>query len=104
MGPTAHSVLCSKHFEPHCFELSMKLSESIGLEKKMKPRLKADAIPTLFDKVVTLSKRPLHEVGSTEPKAKKRKRSAYEKRERLRVIKLKNNLIINYSGIFKCSS
>ncbi len=51
----------------------MKLSESIGLEKKMKPWLKADAMPTLFDKV-SLSKRPLHEVGSMEPKAKKKEK------------------------------
>ncbi len=57
----------------HIQSCVMKLLESIGLEKKMKPRLKADAMLTLFDEV-PLSKRSLHEVGSMEPKAKKKKK------------------------------
>ena len=52
--------------------------------KKMKPQLEAGAIPTLFDKTPSL-KKPHLEKSSDKPVAKKRKRSAYYKRERLRV-------------------
>ena len=81
--PTEHSVLCRKHFEAHCFKPSLKLSESMGM-MKMKPQLEAGAIPTLFNKPPTL-KKPRLEESSDKPVAKKRKRSAYDKRELLRV-------------------
>ena len=55
-GPSDQSVLCSSHFEEHCFEADMKLAESLGVESKKKPRLKSDAVPTLFRRPV--SKRP----------------------------------------------
>ena len=46
-----HSRLCSCHFEESCFEVRMKLSESLGLEKRS-ATLKADAVPTLFTRLV----------------------------------------------------
>lgn len=79
--PTEHSVLCSDHFEDSCFEQDCKLSIAMGLGKR-KPRLKADAIPTLFDKPESL-KRSLVPAEDAQPK--KKARSAYEKRERARV-------------------
>ena len=72
--PTEHSVLCSKHFEAHCFEQCTKLSETVGMVKKIKPQLKADAVPTLFEKPPNL-KRPLSDFSSTNSK---RRRSAYD--------------------------
>ena len=76
--PTDHSVLCSKHFEDHCLEPFSKLSTSLGL--KVKQLLKADAIPTIFEKPPNL-KRKIPASTTQEPK----RRSAYEKRERSRV-------------------
>ena len=74
-GPTVNSVLCSDHFSQDCFEVKNKMHESFGFETTAK--LKKDAVPTTF-------KRKLTEVE--EPAAKK---TAYEKRERLRVNELK---------------
>ena len=82
-GPTDHSVLCSSHFEEHCFEADMKLAESLGVESKKKPRLKPDAVPTLFQRPV--SKRPSMEAVAEPELPKKMRRVAYEKRERQRV-------------------
>ncbi len=79
--PTKHSVLCSKHFEPQYFKQSTKVAESLGM--KIKVQLEHDAVPTLFNKPPLL-KRTAAEKDS-EPIAKKRERSAYEKRERLKV-------------------
>lgn len=75
-GPSDYSVLCSCHFEEHCFEIQAKLMEGLGLGKK-NPRLKADAIPTLFKRVAD----PL---AGGQPQQKKQRR-AYEKRQRARV-------------------
>ena len=55
------SVLCSKHFEGHCFHQDGRLSESMGLGKR-KARLKADAIPTLFEKPSLKRKNPTAEI------------------------------------------
>ena len=83
-GPTDHSVLCSCHFEVQCFEAEMKLAESLGVESKKKPRLKPDAVPTIFQRLV--SKRPSRDnVTEPEQPKKKRPRVAYEKREKKRV-------------------
>ena len=41
-----HSVLCSEHFTPECFEIESLLAPSIGLEKRRK--LKPDAVPSIF--------------------------------------------------------
>ena len=73
----------SKHFEDHCFEpySKSKLSESLGLGK-VKSLLKADAIPTIFERPASLKRRlspPVREV--------KKRRMAYEKRERSRASK-----------------
>ena len=71
-SPTEHSVLCSIHFEANCFEPAAQIAESLGLPKQIL-KLKPSAVPTLL-------MRP----PSTEPPAKKR-RIAYEKRDRARV-------------------
>lgn len=77
--PTEYSVLCSQHFEQACFMPDTILSQSLGLGKK-RACLKPDAVPTLFTKPVT-AKRNL-QVDNPPPK---KRRSAYEKRERCRV-------------------
>lgn len=46
-GPSTHSMLCSKHFEPDCFATEgVRYRDAIGLPTKK--RLKPDAIPTIF--------------------------------------------------------
>ena len=46
-GPSAHALLCSKHFEPDYFASEgVRYQDAIGLP--MKKRLKPDAIPTIF--------------------------------------------------------
>ena len=80
--PTKYSVLCSAHFTEDCFELSSKLSVSLGLGKR-KAGLKADAVPTLFIREV--NKRQASSSLASETKPAKRRRTAYEKRERARV-------------------
>lgn len=80
--PTNHSRLCSKHFEDHCFEPYSKLSESLGLSK-VKSLLKPDAVPTIFEKPASLKRK----MESVSGKPKKKRRMAYEKRERARVSK-----------------
>lgn len=79
--PTARSVLCAMHFEQSCFEHDNKLSESMGLGKR-KPRLKADAIPSIFERLSLKRTTP-----TAAPQPQKKARVAYEKRERSRVIK-----------------
>ena len=46
--PSAHSVLCSNHFTPDCFESS---PSAYGITKRVS--LKAAAIPTIFKQVLT---------------------------------------------------
>ena len=79
--PTDYSHLCSKHFEHCCFEPYSNLSLAMGLGKR-KSLLKPSAVPTIFEKPASL-KRKL-EVSEPETQPKKR-RTAYEKRERARV-------------------
>ena len=46
-GPTAGSLLCSKHFEPHCFVIEgVCYHEDIGIPAKK--RLKPDTVSTIF--------------------------------------------------------
>ena len=78
--PSQRSVLCSKHFEDWCFDPGSKLSEAMGLGKT-KARLNADAIPTIFEKPSSLKRK----IPAAKSPALKRRRSAYEKRERSRV-------------------
>ena len=98
-GPTPNSVLCSKHFESSCFEPCYDLAAKAGI--KIRRKLKPGAIPTIF-------KRPVMQLPSqsddTSPSGLNRKRSstassvnlasdsvpkrrrtAFEKRERARV-------------------
>lgn len=56
-GPSAHSMLCSKHFEPQCFVTEgVRYRDAIGLPTKK--RLKPDAIPTLFPCSIHSTGRP----------------------------------------------
>lgn len=100
-GPTEHSVLCSQHFESSCFEPDADLASEMGLHKRR--RLKVDAVPTLFERPgpqacqmsisdsgpsgSTLSrKRMPSSLSFTDASASKKTRSAYEKRERSRIL------------------
>ena len=78
--PTDTSQLCSRHFEDSCFEPDSKLSEAMGLGKR-KARLKANVIPTIFEKPASFKRR----APASESQEPKRRRIAYEKRERSRV-------------------
>ena len=50
-GPTAGSLLCSKHFEPHCFITEgVCYCEDIGIPAKK--WLKPDAVPTIFPRSI----------------------------------------------------
>ena len=79
--PTDYSRLCSKHFEHSCFEPYSILSLAMGLGKR-KSLLKPSAVPTIFEKPASLKSKL--EVSEPETQLKKR-RTAYEKRERARV-------------------
>ena len=91
--PTPYSYLCSKHFEENCFQPYCQLAESMGVGKVRK-LLKADAVPSIFDKPSKI-KRTISTSALVEPTAKKR-RTAVEKRERSRV------LILHYSLYLIC--
>ena len=50
-GPTAYSVLCSKHFEADCYALEgSRYRDAVGIPAKK--RLKPDAVPTIFPKLI----------------------------------------------------
>ena len=80
-GPTAYSHLCSCHFEQDCFEVTGLLSESFGLGKKF-PKLKPDAVPTLFVRLLKREAEPVDMVDQPQPKIG---RSICDKRKRLMV-------------------
>lgn len=84
--PTDNSVLCSKHFEDDCFELDSKFAKAMGLKRKV--RLRPNASPTLFEKPASLKRKS----SASEMSAPKRRKGAFEKRERSRVSNM--NLII----------
>ena len=67
--PTSYSVLCNLHFEDWCFEQDSKLTESIG---KKRPRLKPDAVPTIFEKPASLKRKN----PTAAPQVQKKMRSA----------------------------
>ena len=46
--PTAHSRLCSEHFHASCFDDRYVLASSMGITPGV-PRLKPNAIPTIFN-------------------------------------------------------
>ena len=50
-GPSASSLLCSKHFEPECFALEgVRYRDAVGIPAKK--RLKPDAVPTIFTRSI----------------------------------------------------
>ena len=56
-GPSAHTLLCSKHFEPDCFASEgVRYRDAIGLPAKK--RLKSGAIPTIFSCSIHSEGRP----------------------------------------------
>ena len=56
-GPSAHSMLCSKHFEPDSFATEgVRYRDAIGLPTKK--RLKPEAIPTIFPCSIHSGERP----------------------------------------------
>ena len=65
-------------------EREVRLAESLGVNSKKEPRLKADAVPTLFQRPAS-SKRPSMDAVAEPEQPKKKRRVAYEKRERQRV-------------------
>ncbi|XP_033127191.1 THAP domain-containing protein 10-like [Anneissia japonica] len=78
--PTKHSMLCGRHFEAECFEMKSSIGNYLGVVGKIKKRLVKGAIPTVFEK-------PKYPGSLGErPPVKKGKSTAYEKRERKRVI------------------
>eukprot|EP00118_Oscarella_pearsei_P022752 m.266113 g.266113 ORF g.266113 m.266113 type:complete len:130 (+) comp40498_c1_seq1:44-433(+) len=72
-GPTDSSRVCEVHFESSCFESAENLNRDLGCTPRKK-RLTAEAIPAVF-------KQPGEDVKTVPAK-----RTAYEKRERARVI------------------
>ena len=105
-GPSEHSVLCSDHFTPECFEIDSLLAPSMGLEKRRK--LKPDAVPSIFKRHTageemkegcssSAVKRKATAISSESmTKTKKRRSEGYEKRERFRVCTIYNNNNNNY--------
>ena len=105
-GPSEHSVLCSDHFDSSCIEPDTKLASQMGLQKRT--RLKEGAVPTIFERqrmsggsvpMASSAQDLVHSSApgpSTQDSRKrmsspslhdipKKKRTAYEKRERCRV-------------------
>ena len=101
-GPTPNSVLCSEHFESSCFEPCYDLAAKVGIQ--MRRKLKPDAVPTIFKRPVMQLpsqsygsddagpsglNRKRSSTGSSESlpsdSASKKRRTAFEKRERARV-------------------
>ena len=94
---TDYSVLCSEHFTSDCFEENSFIAAQFGLTKRK--RLKPDAVPTIFHRpalnVAATSHVHLQEGPSAvghkraalaeESIPLKKKKAAFEKRERARV-------------------
>ena len=55
-GPSMHSMLYSKHFKPKCFVTGVHYRDAIRLP--MKKRLKPDAMPTVFPRLIHSGGRP----------------------------------------------
>ena len=90
-GPTPYSFVCSDNFTEDCFETDTFTAQKLGIKKRK--RLKPDAMPTIFPRVLQPSapppskKRTVSAIPS-EPgysQAAKKTRPAFEKRERARV-------------------
>ena len=93
---TKYSVLCSKHFEEDCFETEASVASQFGIHKTR--RLKPAAVPSIFERPSAAvhpseTGRALVRKSTADEAAgyysttvddgtsKRRKRSAYEKRE-----------------------
>ena len=98
-GPTAYSVLCSKHFEADCYALEGSCyRDTVGIPAKK--RLKPDTVPTIFPNIFPKS---IH--GGSSGTSAPSKRPTSERRQRKSVSKLmqdaythsyhKNNSYIN---------
>ena len=48
-GPTANSAVCSEHFTADCFDITSATAEKLGI--KIKQRLRAEAVPTIFPRL-----------------------------------------------------
>ena len=86
---TKHSHLCSEHFTEDSFEVEPTLAAEFGIPKKR--RLKPGAVPSIFPRTATAAsggqmsiKRPATTTPDSATATKKR-RGAFEKRERARV-------------------
>ena len=96
-GPSDYSVLCSNHFTNDCFEEDTIIAARFGIEKRR--RLKPKAIPTVFHRqsstqALQVTEDYVEENPSTSRKRPastkecipvEQKRTAFEKRERMRV-------------------
>ena len=95
-GPSEHSVLCSEHFTDSCFQPDSTIAATLGLQKRR--MLKPDAIPTLFERPAiqlpsdcsasatsSSSRKRSSPAELDAPSLPKKRRGAYEKRERARV-------------------
>ena len=80
-GPLATSVLCSAHFTEEDFEPGSLLYKSFGMKKSKK--LKPGAVPSIFKR--TLQTSSASPFTDSEPPQSKKRRTAYEKRERQKV-------------------
>ena len=84
-GPLPTSVVCSAHFVEEDFEPESLFCKSFGLKKSKK--LKPGAIPSIFKRTRTPSHAsPTVSTAAESPPHNKKRRTAYEKRERRRVI------------------
>ena len=70
---TIRAYVCSAQFTQDCFQDASCVSKKIGMAIKL--MLKPNMVPTIFPKALQ----------DCSPPAKKRRSSAYEKRERSRV-------------------
>ena len=74
-GPTSiHTFVCSDHFTPDCYELRPQLKQEMGFSVSTLRRLKSDAVPTIFIR------------SEEERVTPKRARTAFQKRERMRLV------------------
>ena len=80
-----------------CFEPCPKLSETFGM-KKIRPALKADAVPPLFERSVP-KKRASSKSTTEHEHEPVKKRTAYEKRERVRVSNSCNTCVLLCSNL-----
>ena len=95
MGPTEHSVLCSDHFTPDCFETTPGLMATLGISHRRSKVLKDTAVPTVFPRPGPHSK-----TANGSSSVSKTPRTAYAKRSRIQVIYALHTKII-FSPILK---